>query len=244
MDDLASTKVVSNSVAVRRVEVRGQLVAAAVGVRVGCLCEVQHTDEYTKEQSSAQRPTGRYQTHTASQCIVEKVLAQKKKQKRIKQPPYHDGGAHAPPSPQTPSPPPTPLDPSTHPSSAMAGTSSTSAGLGRYNLRRRRGRGGQGAVGGRVPPGSSAPAPERVPGLSPLHDLLEGDPDFFMQEVLGRLADPADLAVVAQVGRQWRAAVLASGRKRAGSRGAVTLKLADFVGSEVTWCWLNRRSPC
>jgi len=51
----------------------------------------------------------------------------------------------------------------------------------------------------------------------PLLDLVERHPDLFGAEVLNRL-DPADLTVLAQVGRPWLAAVVASGLPRAGKR--------------------------
>ena len=55
-------------------------------------------------------------------------------------------------------------------------------------------------------------------------------------EVLSRL-DPADRAVVAQVGRPWLAAVLASGLPRAGKTEGDPLKITQFVGSVGRLAW-------
>ena len=76
---------------------------------------------------------------------------------------------------------------------------------------------------------SSTPAPTRDPTFAaltlsdgvhegddadeedtpPLLDLLQKFPDLFVKEVLERL-DPTDRTMLAQVGRPWLAAVLAS----------------------------------
>ena len=54
--------------------------------------------------------------------------------------------------------------------------------------------------------------------------------------------DPSDLTVLAQVGRPWLAAVLASGLQRAGKSARVPLKLSEFVGSveRLAWAKANR----
>jgi len=59
--------------------------------------------------------------------------------------------------------------------------------------------------------------------------LLEKLPEVVMAEVLPRI-DPADRAVVAQVGRRWLAAVVASGLTRAGKTAGVPLRLREFLG--------------
>jgi len=58
-----------------------------------------------------------------------------------------------------------------------------------------------------VPLCAPLPAPERRRGLSPLHDLLEDLPDLVLAEILSRL-DPADFAVLAQVGSPHSVPVL------------------------------------
>jgi hypothetical protein len=62
-----------------------------------------------------------------------------------------------------------------------------------------------------------------------LGDFLEKLPEVFAAEILQRL-DPADRAVVAQIGPPWLAAVVASGLPRAGKTEGVPLKIKDFVG--------------
>jgi hypothetical protein len=69
-----------------------------------------------------------------------------------------------------------------------------------------------------------------------LFDLLREMPDLFAVEVLARL-DPADCAVLAQVGHPWLAAVLAANLPRAGTDGAVPLMLPEFVGSVARLAW-------
>jgi len=100
------------------------------------------------------------------------------------------------------------------------------------------GAGGAGGAGGArgAGGGSSAPAPERERGASPLHDLLEDSPEFFAAEVLARLG-PAACAVVAQVGHPWLAAVVSSGLPRAGKSVGVPLKLKQFIGSVRRLAW-------
>jgi len=51
------------------------------------------------------------------------------------------------------------------------------------------------------------------------------------------LNDPTDLAVLAQVGRGFLAAVVSSGLPRAGKEGAVRLKRKDFVGYVERLAW-------
>jgi hypothetical protein len=73
--------------------------------------------------------------------------------------------------------------------------------------------------------------------------LPEDLPELFEAEVLKKwLTDPTDLAVLAQVGRGFLAAVVSSGLPRAGKRGSVQLKLKDFVGSveRLSWAKANR----
>ena len=54
--------------------------------------------------------------------------------------------------------------------------------------------------------------------VCPLLDLLETFPELFMKEVLEQL-DPMDRTMLAQVGRPWLAAVLASGLPRLPTTG-------------------------
>jgi hypothetical protein len=68
--------------------------------------------------------------------------------------------------------------------------------------------------------------------------LLERLPEVIAAEVLPRL-DPADRAVVAQVGRPWLAAVVSSGLTRGGKRAGVPLKITHLVGPPGGW--LGRR---
>ena len=49
--------------------------------------------------------------------------------------------------------------------------------------------------------------------------------------------NPADLAVVAQVGPPWLAAVVASGLARAGKTVGVPLRITEFVGSAERLAW-------
>jgi hypothetical protein len=63
-----------------------------------------------------------------------------------------------------------------------------------------------------------------------LRRLLEELRDVFAAEVLPLLL-PADLAVLAQVGAPWLAAVLASGLPRAGKSEGVPLRAVEFLGS-------------
>jgi len=75
----------------------------------------------------------------------------------------------------------------------------------------------------------------------PMLDLLETFPDLFMKEVLERL-DLTDRTMVAQVGRPWLAAVLASGLPRLPNDGyTVRLRLAEFCTSvdRLTWAKAN-----
>jgi hypothetical protein len=67
--------------------------------------------------------------------------------------------------------------------------------------------------------------------LDPLEALTA---DLFAAEVMARL-DPTDCAVLAQVGKAWLAAVLSA------ARGAVPLKLMDFVGSVKLLAWARAK---
>jgi len=78
------------------------------------------------------------------------------------------------------------------------------------------------------------------PVLGRLFDRL---PDIFAAEVLPRL-DPADRAVVAQVGPLWLAAVVASSLPRAGKFTGMPLKLNEFVGTVPRLAWAkDNRCP-
>jgi len=65
----------------------------------------------------------------------------------------------------------------------------------------------------------------------PLLDRLREElPEVFECFVLPAL-DPTALALLARVGRGWRAAVVSSGLPRAGSAREVSLKVSAFCGS-------------
>jgi hypothetical protein len=78
-----------------------------------------------------------------------------------------------------------------------------------------------------------------------------------LEEVLKRL-DPTARTILAQVGRPWLAAVLASGRPRLLNRPRVRLRLREFCTSaeRLAWAranechwgglldWLQMRNPC
>jgi hypothetical protein len=66
--------------------------------------------------------------------------------------------------------------------------------------------------------------------------LLEEWRHLLVAEVLARL-DPTDFAMLARVGKPWLALVLANNLPCAGKRGAVPLKLADFIGSVQMLAW-------
>jgi hypothetical protein len=69
----------------------------------------------------------------------------------------------------------------------------------------------------------------------PLLDLLQTD--LFQKEVLERL-DPMDRTMLAQVGRPWLAAVLASGLPRLSTKGVrVLLQLEEFCTSGERLAW-------
>ena len=70
----------------------------------------------------------------------------------------------------------------------------------------------------------------------PLLDLLQRFPDVFKKEVLERL-DPTDRTMVAQVGRPWLAAVLASGLPRLPNGVRVRLRLREFCTSVERLAW-------
>ena len=65
---------------------------------------------------------------------------------------------------------------------------------------------------------------------------MEKLPEVLAAEVLPRLY-PADLAVLAQVGRPWLAAVVASGLARAGKSEGLPLKITAFFGSAERLAW-------
>jgi hypothetical protein len=67
----------------------------------------------------------------------------------------------------------------------------------------------------------------------PLLDLLQTE--FFQKEVLERL-DPKDRTLLAQVGRPWLAAVLASGLPRL-PKGVLWLRLEEFCTSRERLAW-------
>ena len=68
----------------------------------------------------------------------------------------------------------------------------------------------------------------------PLLSLSQALPDFFKKEVLERL-DPMDRTMLAQVGRPWLAAVLASGLPRMPT--FARLRLEEFCTSGVRLAW-------
>ena len=70
----------------------------------------------------------------------------------------------------------------------------------------------------------------------PLLDLLQKFPDLFVKEVLERL-DPTDRTMIAQVGRPWLAAVLASGLPRLPKGVLVRLRLWQFCTSIERLAW-------
>jgi len=65
-------------------------------------------------------------------------------------------------------------------------------------------------------------------------------PDLFQQEVLKRL-DPVDRTMVAQVGRPWLAAVLASGLRRVPKGVLQRLRLVEFCtcAERLAWARVN-----
>jgi hypothetical protein len=69
-----------------------------------------------------------------------------------------------------------------------------------------------------------------------LGPLLEEWREVLVKHVLERL-EPTDCAVLAQVGKAWLAVVLANNLPRAGTEGAVKLKLVDFLGSVERLAW-------
>jgi hypothetical protein len=71
--------------------------------------------------------------------------------------------------------------------------------------------------------------------------LLEEWRDVLVKHVLARL-DPMDCAMLAQVGKPWRAVVQACELPRAGTEGAVKLKLVDFLGSIKMLDWAKANS--
>jgi len=91
----------------------------------------------------------------------------------------------------------------------------------------------------------------------PLLVLREDVPDLFEQEVLTRL-DPTDRTMLAQVGRPWLAAVLASGLPRLPRGSRLRLRLKEFCTSaeRLAWAkangcpwgnvpsWFGSKNPC
>ena len=75
-----------------------------------------------------------------------------------------------------------------------------------------------------------------------LLDRLLELPGVFEREVLARL-DCTDLAVLAQLGPRWLAAVVGSGLPRAGVSEGVPLKLNELVGSVGRLAWA-RKNGC
>ena len=73
----------------------------------------------------------------------------------------------------------------------------------------------------------------------PLLDLLQRQPDFFAKEVLERL-DRVDRTMLAQVGRPWLAAVLASGLPRL-LKGVTVLQLREFCTSVERLAWAKAK---
>jgi len=69
-----------------------------------------------------------------------------------------------------------------------------------------------------------------------LGGLLEKQSDVLTEEVLP-LLQPADLAVLAQVGVPWLVAAVASGLSRAGKTAGVPLKVEEFVVSVERLAW-------
>jgi hypothetical protein len=74
----------------------------------------------------------------------------------------------------------------------------------------------------------------------PLLDLMERFSNLFEKEILERL-EPTDLTMVAQVGRPWLAAVLASDLPRLPNGVSVRLRLSEFCMSieRLTWARAN-----
>jgi hypothetical protein len=66
--------------------------------------------------------------------------------------------------------------------------------------------------------------------------VLEELPEVLAAEVLPWV-EPSARTVLAQVGRQWRAAVVASGLPRAGKTVGVPLKITDFIRSVELLTW-------
>jgi hypothetical protein len=77
---------------------------------------------------------------------------------------------------------------------------------------------------------------ERKERRCPLLDLCQALPDLFNKEVLERL-EPTDRTMLAQVGRPWLAAVLASGLPRLPTGVRVRLRLGEFCTSAERLAW-------
>ena len=69
-----------------------------------------------------------------------------------------------------------------------------------------------------------------------LGPLLKDWRDVLVRHVLKWL-DPTDCAMLARVAKPWRAVVVANNLPRAGERGAVRLKIDNFVGSGQMLLW-------
>ena len=77
---------------------------------------------------------------------------------------------------------------------------------------------------------------EREERRCPLLDLCQALPDLFKKEVLERL-DPTSRTMLAQVGRPWLAAVLASGLSRLPKGVIMRLQLEEFCTSAERLAW-------
>ena len=73
----------------------------------------------------------------------------------------------------------------------------------------------------------------------PLLDPLQKHPDLFQEEILERLTTPMHRTMLAQVGKPWLAAVLASGLSRVRNYGysGQRLKLAEYCTSVERLAW-------
>jgi len=88
---------------------------------------------------------------------------------------------------------------------------------------------------------TSLPEPVAVEGSAeparpPMLALVEDFPDLFKKEVLERL-EPTDRTMLAQAGRPWLAAVLASGLPRLPKGVRVWLRLMEFCTSVERLAW-------
>ena len=90
------------------------------------------------------------------------------------------------------------------------------------------------------PSGDDDDADADVPSAL-LVPLLEEWRHVFVKEMLARL-DPTDCAMLAQVGKPWLAVLEACKLPRAGTEGAIKLKLVDFLGSIKMLAWAKANS--